>query len=304
MYKVKITLPASITNLGPGLGSLGLAVGLYTTVEISRRGDDQLIVDTEGEATGGYGMGLRHPVALAMIRIFQRQERAVLGLNIKVHNQIPINSGMGAEAAFWVAGVIAANNILGTPYGRTDILSIAGQISGLTSQTITSILGGLTASFLSTDGLIYRALPALPLTLVIVLPELEHYRDEVAKVKPERVPLDDALFNLNRVPLLVEALRMGDLTLIGQLMDDRLHIPYLKSHIKSYDYVVEAAQRAGALAVSLSGDGPAIVAFAPANHKQIAADMELAFQQSGVRTRSWIVPIDTQGVVISIAGNP
>jgi homoserine kinase len=62
------------------------------------------------------------------------------------------------------------------------------------------------------------------------------------------------------------------------------------------------ARRAGALAVSLSGDGPALVAFAESNHRMIATTMELAFENSGIKAKTWIVPIDTQGVVISVAG--
>lgn len=302
MYKVKITLPATITNLGPGLNSLGLAIGLYTSIEISRREDDQLVVEAEGEGAGRYGMGLRHPTALAIMRLFQKQENAILGLNVKISNHIPLNSGLGAEAAFWVAGVIGANNLMGAVYNRLQMLEMAAVISGLTSQVVTSIMGGLTASFTSGEKIIYRALPISGLSVVVALPELKQYTSEGAKVKPDRVPLNDALFNLSRVPLLVEALRVGDWKLIGQLMDDRLHIPYLKTQITGYDHVAEMARRAGALAVSLSGDGPALVAFAESNHKQIATTMQLAFENSGLKSRTWIVPIDTQGVTISAAG--
>ncbi len=303
MYKVKITLPATITNLGPGLNSLGLAIGLYTTVEISRRDDDQLVVETEGEGAGKYGMGLRHPTALAIMRLFQKQEDAILGLTVKVSNNIPLNSGLGAEAALWVAGVIGANNLMGGLYNRFQILEIAALVSHLPSQVVTSIMGGLTASFTSGEQLVYRALPASSLNIVIALPELKQYTGDSSKVKPDRVPLNDALFNLSRVPLLVEALRVGDLKLIGQLMDDRLHVPYLKPQISGYDHVAEMARRAGALAVGLSGDGPAMIAFAESNHKMIATTMELAFENSGLKARTWVVPVDTQGVVISVAGS-
>lgn len=303
MYKVKITLPATITNLGPGLHSLGLAIGLYTTVEISRRDDDQLIVEAEGEGAGRYGMGLRHPTALAMMRLFQKQENAILGLNIKIVNHIPLSSGLGAEAAFWVAGAIGANNLMNGLYNRSQILEQTALMSQLPSQVVTSIMGGLTASFISGEHVIYRALPASSLQVIIALPDLKNYNAESGKVKPDRVPLNDALFNLSRVPLLVDALRIGDLKLIGQLMDDRLHIPYLKSQITGFDHASEMARRAGALAVSLSGEGPALVAFAESNHKLIATTLELAFENSGIKARTWVVPVDTQGVVISVAGS-
>ncbi|MBZ0281235.1 MAG: hypothetical protein K8L97_10880 [Anaerolineae bacterium] len=301
MYKVKITLPAAVTNLGPGLNSLGLALGLYTTVEISRRNDEALVVETEGEGAGRYGMGLRHPVALAMMRVFQKQERTVLGLTVKISNHIPINSGLGAEAAFWVAGVIGANNMLGAVYNRAQILEITAQVSGMPTQTVTSILGGLTTSLMNGDSLTYRALPTAGFMAIVALPELDAY--DVTKVKPERVPLYDALYNLSRTPLLVEALRAGDLKLLAQVLDDRLHMPYVKSHVTGYDHVAEMARRAGAQAVTLCGDGPAMIAFADNNHKKIATTMEVAFENAGVRARTWVVTVDTQGVVVSVAGS-
>ncbi|MBL8116024.1 MAG: hypothetical protein JNJ78_00725 [Anaerolineae bacterium] len=303
MYKVKITLPATVTNLGPGLNSLGLAIGLHTTVEVSQRDDEQFIVETEGEGAGRYGIGLRHPVALAMMRVFQREEQATLGVNVRIKNLIPLTSGLGAEAAFWVAGIIGAHNLMKINYSRTEMIEMAAQVSGMGSQTVTSIMGGVTASVMSGDSFIYRALPAASLRVIIALPELDRYASEIARVKPERVALTDALFNLSRVPLLVEALRLGDLDLIGELMDDRLHIPYLKPHIGGYDHVVEMARRAGARAVTLSGDGPAVIAFAKQNHKMIATTMEVAFENSGIKARTWIVPVDTQGIVISIASS-
>jgi homoserine kinase len=302
MQKIKIKLPATLTNLGPGLNSLGLAVSLYTTVEITRRNDEMLVVETAGEGAGRYGIGLRHPTALAIMRVFQREERAVLGVTIKVNNQIPLDSGMGAEAAFWVAGVIGANNLLGAGYSRETILEIAARISDWPEQTATTILGGLTASMIQGENLVYRSLPVQALNVVIVLPELERYREAASRGRPERVPIHDALYNLSRLPLLVDALRAGDLRMIGQTLDDRLHLPYLKPHITGYDHAAEMARRAGASAVGLTGDGPAIVAFCEQNPKMVATMMELAFENSGVKARSWVLSVDRQGVVISVAG--
>jgi homoserine kinase len=300
MHRVKITLPASVTNLGPGLNSLGLAIGLYTTIEISRRNDESLVVETSGEGAGRYGTGLRHPVVLALMRVFQKQERAVLGMTIKINNNIPLNSGLGAEAAFWVAGVIGANNLLGAVYTREKILEISAQISQWPNHTVTAILGGLTASILNTDSLLHRALPVTALTLVMVVPELENYGADISRVKPERVPLNDAIHNLSRVPLLIEGLRSGDLTLIGRVLDDRLQLPYLKPYLTGYEHVAEMARRAGAQAVTLSGEGPTMIAFAADNHQKIATTMEVAFENVGVKARSWVLPVDRQGVVISV----
>jgi homoserine kinase len=301
MRKIKITLPATATDLGPGLHSLGLAVGLYCAVEIVERRDETLLVETEGEGAGHYPIGLRHPVVLGLMRIFQQQERAPLGFSVRVNNHIPLDSGLGAETAFWVAGIIGANNLLGNPYPRSRILEIAAQFTRQPDSAVTAILGGLTTSILESDMLTYRALPVTPMQVIVVLPELENYAGESRLARPERVAAADALYNLSRVPLLVEALREGNLTLIARVMDDRLRLPYLKPHIPGYDHAIEMARRAGAVAVTPSGDGPALLVFAAENHRTIATTLEVAFENTGVKARSWVLPLDTQGVVISAA---
>jgi homoserine kinase len=299
MRRVKITLPATVTNLGPGVHTLGLALGMYTTVEITERADEMLVVEPEGEGAGRYSIGLEHPVVLALIRVFQRLERASLGLTVKVTNQIPVASGLGAEAAFQVAGIISANNLLDNTLSRAEVLEMAAQLSRRPDHTVTAILGGLTASLINSDTLVYRTFPVSAPKVVVVLPTLDSYRDDT--LVPERVSFDDAIYNLNRIPLLVEALRSGDLAQLGQLMDDKLLTPLLRPRISGYDHVVEIARRAGAEAITISGGGPALVAFATAGHKKLAEAMEEAFENAGVKARSWIVPVDTQGVVVSIA---
>ncbi len=299
MRKVKITLPATVTNLGPGVHTLGLALGLYTTVEITERDDEALVVEPEGEGAGRYSIGLQHPVVLALNRIFQRLERAPLGLTVKIVNQIPLGSGLGAEAAFLVAGLIGANNLLGNVLSRREILEIAAKISRRPDHTVTAILGGLTASTLNADTLVYRTFPVSASKVVVVLPAIDNYPDRIPM--PERVSFDDAVHNMSRIPLLVDALGSNDLSQVALLMEDKLFTPLLRPYISGYDHVIEIARRAGAQAVTLSGSGPALVAFTTTGHKKLAEAMEVAFENAGVKARSWIVPVDRQGVVISVA---
>jgi homoserine kinase len=301
MRKVKITLPATVTNLGPGLNSLGLALGMYTTVDITERTDETLVVETEGEGSGRYSVGLQHPVVLAMIRMFQKLERAPLGLTIKITNQIPLSSGLGAEAAFQVAGVIAANNLIGNPLSREQTLEMAAQVSHRPDNAVTAILGGLTASAMKAEMLIYRTFPVIAPRVIVLLPQIDDYPPASRPALPERVAFEDAVHNLSRVPLLIDAFRTGDLAFIGQVMEDKLLEPTLRPHISGYDHIVEIARRAGAQAITFSGNGPALVVFASTGHKKLAEALEEAFENAGVKARSWILPIDTQGVVVSIA---
>lgn len=295
LQKIKIRLPATATNLGPGLYSLGLALGLYTTVEISGRDDHELKVELQGEGATAFAHVVRHPVVVAMAQVFQRLEDTRLGVQIKVHNQIPLNCGLGAESAFTMAGVLGANYLMDTQYKRDELLKIAAEIAQ-TEGVIASLLGGLTAGVLDKDGLIFDSLPVQPFQVVVVVPQIGKYHPPRL---PEQLSRHDVLHNLTRVPLLVEALRNGDLHLLVRLLDDRILMPRMTSQITGYGHVVEIARSRGALGVTVCGQGPTLLAFAESRHQRVAEDMVLAFRSAGVEARSWVLPVDMQGVVIS-----
>ncbi|GAB4509693.1 MAG: homoserine kinase [Anaerolineae bacterium] len=295
MQKLKIRLPATVTNLGPGLNALGLALGLYTTVEISGRQDTTLNVQVSGEGAEQFSIPLRHPVVRAMARFFQHLERAHLGINIRIENNIPLKSGLGAETAFTVAGILGANNLMGGLFNRDTMLRMAAEISGA-DGVVAALLGGLVIAILDDDTLIYRALPVRSFPVVVVVPELKNY---AAPVLPEQISRREALFNLSRVPFLIEALRAGDLRLFTQMLPDQLYAPRVAQQITGYPGVAEAALNNGALAVTPCGEGPALMAFAESRHERVGTAMLAAFKDIGVNARSWVLPIDTQGVVIS-----
>ncbi len=301
MRRVKVTLPGTITNLGTGLYALGLAVALHTTIEVSERTDSLLNVETTGEDAGRYPLGIRHPVILGMSRIFQRLERSVVGINVRIDNHIPTALGLGVETAFFVGGMIAANNLFGSPFKRAELLQIASKVTGRADQAVTSMVGGLTSSTLIGNNVIYRSFTLAPMKVVLVLPQLPDYVENTRGAVPDAPPMRDALHNLSRLPLLVEALKSGDLAFAGKVMDDRLFAPYRIAHIPGYEDVVEVAQLNGAASVSLCGSGPTLLALAANHHQKIAEAITHTFEDAGVTAKTWIVPIDTQGIVLSVA---
>ncbi|MCU0499654.1 MAG: hypothetical protein MUF87_20070 [Anaerolineae bacterium] len=298
MHKIKIRLPAAAVNLGAGMHSLGLALGLYCTVEISPRNDDRLLVETSGEGAGQYSLGLRHPVVLALIRMFQRLESAPTGLLIRVDNQIPLNSGLGAEINFLIAGVIGGNNLLGNVYKRDQMLAIAAQISRPDSAA-TAVLGGLGSGIFYQERLLYHSFPVAPLRVGIIVPQLTRYpRPPVLG----RIGYAYAQHNLSRIPLLIEALRSGDFTLLRATLSDRLNVPRLTPQIPGLLHTLNHLREQDA-AVTLAGDGPALLVFGePQRLESLTAAGIAAFKDAGVSARTWIVPIDTQGVIISVMG--
>ncbi len=303
MRRVKVTLPATVTNLGPGLNSLGLAVGLHCTVEFTDREDALLVVETRGEGAGRYAVGLRHPVVIGMTRVFQHVERAVVGLTVRIDNAIPLASGLGAEAAFLVAGVVGANNLMGSPFKRDALLQFVSAVTRRADHAVTAMLGGLTATQMEDvpGEMRYARLPVEAMQTAIVLPDVPGYAESARASIPKKVALEEALANLNALPLLLDALRRGDHALLRAGLHDGLIAPLRLPSIPGADAAIAAAYRAGASGVALCGMGPALIAFGRKDQRGIADAMVSAFEARGVVARGWVVPIDTQGIVLSAA---
>jgi homoserine kinase len=297
MQKIKIRLPATMTDFGVGIGHFGLAIGLYTQVEISPREDERLVVEPYGEGAGDYALALRHPVMLAMMRLFQREERAPLGITLKIQNDIPLNVGLGAEVAFTVAGVLGANNLLGNLYRREELVRFACDISQRPANAITAMLGGLTCYSHADDGLRYQNLDLTAFKVILAIPKLENY---APPPYPASAPMPAILHTLSRLPFFLRAFKQGDPRLLAEVIDDPLYANTVSRGISGFAHVSEVARLAGALGVMTSGGGTAMVFLAHRAHDRIAEVVESAFNNLDIRARVQVVPLDTQGVVISM----
>lgn len=300
MRRVRIRLPAAAARFGVGQSGLGLALGLYIDVEITERGDDQLIVETAGEDTGHYALGLRHPVVVGMTHIFQHLERAAPGLNVHIDSKIPIAAGLGAETAFRLAGMIGANNLFSGSLTRQQIMTMAAQALPV-EQVAPIMLGGLTSSVMHEDRLITRTLPVSSFRMVLMLP-----LNAAAPQQPtpeSRVALADALYNLRLMPLLMEALRTGDLELFSLALRDRLFDEARRRQIPAYDDIVDFAQRWGSRAVTFAGDGCALLFFPDRDADKLKEALEAYCDDEALPVRLWTLGIDTQGVVVSVASS-
>lgn len=297
MQKIKIRLPATLTHFGPSLDTFGLAIGLYTNIEMSSRSDNQLIVETEGEGAGYYPLAIRHPVVRGASRMFQHLEKTQLGLHIKVKNDIPIDCGLNVETAFLIAGIIGANYIMGNVYTRKDLIPLVADFAPHPDSAIASFIGGLATSLTFNDALIYQSSPITPFRLIVAIPDIRKFKVDDS---PELVSASDMRTNLRRTALLQQALAQGDLHLLAKSLEDPIDQPLIRNGNPDFAHVAEIARREGALAITTSGRGSAMVFFAKDNLSQLESAIQQAFSNLDTPASVMTVPIDTQGVVISI----
>lgn len=301
MHKVSVSVPAVSTNVGPGYDVLGLALNLRNVIEMSLSTNDRLDVAIRGEGAGQLEENFYTPVMRAAIRLFQSVEQAPAGLTVRCTNYIPLDVGLSARAALIVGGLVGANNLLGSPFTHDDLIGMATGLSGQPEAVVTAMRGGLGLCVTSPDGrLLYRSVDVVPVRVVLAVPTLPAYTLRLRESLPARVLLDDAVRNVGHAALLIEALRSGDFNLLRHVTTDYLHEPHRVPGITNYRAVIDAATEAGALAVTLCGAGPALMAFATFNHQSIESAMQGAFRAAGVDARTWSVGVDLQGVVISV----
>jgi homoserine kinase len=304
--KVHVRVPASSANLGPGFDSLGLALALYN--EVTAEEADGVRVAVEGEGAGRLAANERNVVARGVSAAYDAAGRRFPGCALTCVNRIPLSRGLGSSAAAWVGGLVAGNALLGSPLDRSTVLTLAARAEGHPDNVAAALLGGLTVSAGGGDGAIAVALPVpSDLRWVTLIPEVTSATSEARAVLPSSVPREDAVFNVQRVALLLAALQTRRVDVLGTALDDRLHQPYRVRLFPWLPSVADAARKAGALGCVLSGAGPALLAVVAGTEGEasaVARAMEEALARAGIAGTANALAVDQQGAVSVKLGGP
>jgi len=292
--RVRVRVPASSANLGPGFDALGLALALHNEVTIEEA--DGVVVSVEGEGCGRLHTGPGNVVARAARMVFEAAGRPFRGAAIHCVNRIPLSRGLGSSAAAWVGGLVGANAVLGEPLGRDALVGLAARAEGHPDNVAAAVLGGLTVSCSDGQRVVAVALPVpADIRWVVLVPESESATRQARAILPDSVSRADAVFNVQRVSLLLAALGAGRLDLLEVAMHDRLHQPYRLKLFPWMGKVAEAARAAGALGCVLSGAGPSMLAAVHGASDRVARAMEEALNVAGSPGRARAIEVDRAG---------
>ena len=295
MRTVRLSVPASTANLGPGFDSLALALDLRNTLQMESI-EDGFIMELEGEGANELPTGATSLIARAAQSVFEHVGRSPSGLKVTSVNSIPLSAGLGSSAAATVSAVAAANLLVDGGLSTGEMLRLARSFEGHGDNAAASLYGGLNLVTEAGDDVLARQVSVPSLRVAVALPSFGLSTDTMRRALPEEISLKDAALNVGHALLTVEALRSGDYALLARVMTDRLHEKVRSRHIPGFEKVVEAAREAGAAAVTLSGAGPSLVAFAPRGHERIAQAMVKAWADLGVSARDLVLNTAEQGV--------
>jgi homoserine kinase len=296
--RVHVRVPASSANLGPGFDALGLALELHNEIEVAE--SDGITVAIEGEGADRLAPNERNVIARAVRMAHEAAGRPFHGCAIACVNRIPLARGLGSSAAAWVGGLIAGNALLGSPLDADAILGLAARAEGHPDNVAAALLGGLTVAYGGSSGARALSLPVPDrLRWVVLVPDVSMSTAEARAVLPQSVRRADAVFNVQRVALLLASLQAGRTDLLPSALEDRLHEPHRRRLFPWMEDVAAAAREAGALGCVLSGAGPSLLAVAEgdAEAKTIGRAMEEALGHAGVAGGARSLAVDTRGAV-------
>ena len=286
---IRVKVPATVANLGPGFDCLGMALEFYNTVELHEV-PSGLCIEVHGEGTELIPKNEQNIVYQAAKRVFQKVGYTPTGIRVKLTNNVPVGKGLGSSASAIVGGIIAANVMSGKQLKEKDLLSLAAEMEGHPDNIAPALLGGIIVSVpLDGDVKYIKITPPSQLKCVVAVPDFCLSTKISREVLPQQVSFNDAVFNIGRVALLVASLQQGELSLLSVAMEDRMHQAYRSGLIPGMKKVMAAAKLAGARGVTLSGAGPTLIAFADNNMELIAKVMKDTFRQNGIMAKVFIL---------------
>ena len=298
---IRVRVPGTSANCGPGFDAIGVACTIYNDLELTLKGEEGLVIEIEGEGAANIPADERNIVLRAIRTILKRAHREdeVKGFHIRMTNHIPLSRGLGSSAAAIVAGLKAANALLGNRFSRRELLQMATNIEGHPDNVAPAIFGGFTISVV-TRGRVecFSLMPRMPLKLVVAVPEFPLSTRLARSVLPEQVKMKDAVFNVSRAALLVAALTKGQPRFLRNAFADALHQPYREKLIPGMKDVFRAACRAGALDASISGAGPCLIAYTLENEESVGQAMVEAFQEHEIEAHALQLSLDAHGARI------
>jgi len=298
---IKIRVPATTANLGPGFDCLGLALKLYLKLEIEEI-EEGLVVEYQGEGAEKFSAKKKEDTLIwkSINLVLKRTHKDIhkKGLKIRVLNEIPITRGLGSSASAIIGGVVGAARLYNIDLTNQEMLELALSLEGHMDNIVPALIGGLTLAYKTGQGEIKWARIKTPLDLrvVVAIPDFTLSTGEMRKALPQKVALPEAVFNLSRSALLVNALQNSDWKVLAEAMEDRLHQPYRAPFIPGIEDMFVKIKKTGLAGVALSGSGPSVVSLTKKGSEEVISKiMKDTFLKAGIICRVLVLEVDLEG---------
>ena len=262
--RLKIKVPATTANIGPGFDSVGMAFQVYNHLEViageaNQDHNGKMLTIHAGE---GIPTDEENLIYQTIADFLVRRSIPIPSLTLRQNDHIPTARGLGSSAACIVAGLLAANALAGTNLPREALVNVAARLDGHGDNTTPAIVGGLVVTAIGSR-VEYIQIPAEPwkgLRFAVMIPNFSLLTSEARQALPENYSRQDAVHNISRSTLLIAAFATGDYWKLATALDDRIHQPYRVPLVPDMEAIIAEANKNGAIGAFLSGAGPTLIA--------------------------------------------
>jgi homoserine kinase len=297
---ITVKVPATTANLGPGFDCIGAALKLYNEFKFTIVDAGELIIQVSGLEAAKVQTDETNLLYQAFINLYKHIEKTPPAVKIEIKLGVPLARGLGSSATAIVGGLVAANELAGSPLSELQVMELAIAMEGHPDNVVPALLGGCRLAATSKKGWeICDILWHRDIVPVVAIPDFELSTSEARKVVPTEVSRADAIFNISHLGLLLRGLATNREEWLIAALQDKLHQPYRQSLIPGYDAVNDAAVAAGAYGMVISGAGPTLLALVDISYaRSVETAMANAWAAMGMNSIVRLLTLDRQGTSI------
>ncbi len=257
---LKLRLPATSANLGPGFDALGLAMALYLEIEAEVSATGGFCIDATGRNASACSVIEHNLIFTTYVDVLANAGKLSPRLHLKMNNGVPLGMGLGSSAAALLAGVFLADHFGQLGWTRQQILEEACRREGHPDNVAACFLGGMTVSaMVGTAVKTATFSEKLNWNLLLALPPSSLSTSKARAMLPLHYTRADAVANIQSTALLVSAFALQRGDLLSTAMRDRIHQPYREEACPLLTKLLPLSGTNGVLGVALSGAGPSVL---------------------------------------------
>lgn len=293
---IRVRVPATSANLGPGFDSLGISLNIYNEYEFSLEKNKGLFFEgVEKEFQNENNI-----IFMAIKKIFDKYDFKFEGIRIKIIKQdIPISRGLGSSSSCIVAGLIGGFALMGKEINKNEILSLAVDIEGHPDNVCPAIYGGMVTVVMEDNAPIFNKIDIKEgVRFVALIPEFKFSTEKARSILPKEISLKDGVYNVGRTALLVSAFANGNYNLLKYAMKDKFHQAYRSRLIEGYDMLIKESMELGALGCFLSGAGPTIMTVVGSEDKAFKSNIKKFIEENNLKYTVVELKIDKIGATV------
>ncbi|AQR94163.1 homoserine kinase [Clostridium saccharoperbutylacetonicum] len=297
---IRVRVPATSANMGPGFDSLGIALNLYNEFEFKELEEGLKFNGMPEEFCNEDNI-----IYQAMKYCFDKAGYKIKGLEIsELKQDVPVSRGLGSSSTCIVGGLVGANEILGKKFSDDELLDMAVEIEGHPDNVAPALLGGMVVAIVDENKTFYDKVNIKKgLKFVSIIPNFRLSTEKARSVLPKEISLKDGVYNVSRAALMVSALGSGNFELIKYACKDAFHQNYRSKLISGFEEVYNKSYELGAWGCYLSGAGPTIMAIIDEKDERFSNKLGEYLKQKGFEWNILELSLDNAGATVIEGAN-